>query len=194
MAVTEHPPACPVRFRVTRSWKNRKFQSYVPFGKDKEKARLLAQQLDLALAERQRAYLLRREIEGLHVLHPDGRIIGLQRQQQSRSDGRAPSDTFKIRIVVDGQPPVFKTVEICSIRTFDQAFEVAVSFIAETRGIDKNDRLFQRMLDAKACYQNAPERQSTQSRADSNDQGLFEALQLEVANFQKRIGKNVLRG
>lgn len=71
MAITLHPPENPQRFRITRTWKGNEYQVFVPFGKDINKARKEAELLDEKLAQRQRAYRLRRELDGLHVLRPN---------------------------------------------------------------------------------------------------------------------------
>lgn len=109
MAVTLHPPTNPRRFRVTRTWKGKEIQRYVEIGNDLEKARRQAELLDEQLAQRQRAYQHRRQLEGLHVLHPNGRIIGLLRQQRAR-EGR------KLHIPApDDQPVQLVMISHCDV-------------------------------------------------------------------------------
>lgn len=194
MAVTLHPPENPKRFRITRTWKGVEYQTFVPFGKDKNKARKRADELDQSLAQRQRAYQLRREIEGLNVLRPDGGIIGLHHHRIKRSD-RKPFERFHCRIEKDGKI-TFKDFVINSTRSFDDAFRLAAEFIAEMRGVEKGGSLFQRMLGSKAHYQkNDSGLNDGQSLRQSNeDEELYFLLSQEVASFVQKRRQRVISG
>lgn len=192
MAITLHPPKNPARFRITRTWKGRSFQWYVAIKGNVEKARKQAEVLDEQLAQRQRAYLLRCELEGLHVMHPDGRIIGLQYQQRIRA-GRKPTNAFKIRVVVDGRSPIFKTFEVNSRRTFDEAFELSVNFIAHERRVEKNSSTYLKMLNAKTAYlqmNHKSEKDDTKGEFEE----LFEIFAQEVQQFEQKQNYRVIRG
>lgn len=193
MGITLHPPTDPQRFRITRRWRNQEFQAYVPIGKSIEKARKQAQLLDARLAERQRAYLLRMELEGLHVLHPNGRIIGLLRQRRYRAD-RKPSDTFKIRLVLDGQGTVFKDYEIYAKRTFHEAFMLAVNFIAEAKNVEAGCELYEKMVAAKPLYEIENHSLENGTQRDNSCDDLFHILAAEVIAFQQRQGRRLIRG
>lgn len=125
MAVTLYPPSGPYCFRICRTWNGNAIQRYVPFGKDMEKARKEADKIDASLAQRQRAYRMRRDIEGLDVVNADtGLMVGVQFRYRVYRDGRpyAPMPMFHARIQVGGNPKVFKTYEVNSKRSFDEAF------------------------------------------------------------------------
>lgn len=193
MAITLHPPQNPCRFRVTRTWKGREYQYYIPIGKNLEKARKDAERLDESLAQRQRAYLLWRQLEGLHVLHPDGRIIGLWRQQRLR-EGRKPTDAFKIRLAIDGQGQVFKDFEINTRRSYDAAFLASVDFIADLRNVARDSALYQRMLAAKSLYADAPPHLPPPSSHRESEDELFRLLAEEAARFDRRRNRKVIKG
>lgn len=196
MAITLHPPENPRRFRITRTWKRMKFQRYVAIGKNMEKAREQAELLDEQLAQRQRAYQHRRELEGLHVLHPDGRIIGLLRQQRIRED-RKPADAFKIRLSISGHPPVIKDFEINTKRSFDEAFLSSVQFIADLRKIERDSTLYKKMLSAKTLYEELlplNTRKHSPKKATSDEDELFLLLSEEAARFDKQRRGKVIRG
>mgnify|MGYP000909674928 CR=1 FL=1 len=196
MGVTLHPPANPKRFRISRTWKNQAYQLYVPISGNVEKARRIAEELDESLASRQRAYILRLQTEGLHVMHPDGRIIGLQRQTRFR-EGRKPSDSMKIRLVKEeGQKPVFKAFSV-DHHGFDKAFQMAVDFIAEFREVEQGSDLYKRMLSAKPVYaEMVPENKQPSKPAEANPDhaALWAMLEDEVKAFQERRNVRVIRG
>lgn len=195
MAVTLHPPDHPKRFRITRTWKGVEYQTFVPFGKDINKARKIADDLDASLAQRQRAYQLRREIEGLNVLRPDGGIIGLQHNRMKRSD-RKPFERFHCRIEKGGKI-TFKDFVINASRSFDEAFRLAVEFIAERRGVVKNSALFKRMLAAKSFYEkmnSSPLNERSSCRNSSDETELFRQLSQEVACFEQKRNRRVIKG
>lgn len=193
MGITLHPPENPQRFRVTRTWKKMAFQAYVPIGRDLAKAQKEAQLLDAKLAERQRAYLLRKEVEGLHVMHPNGKIVGLLRQQRHRQ-GRHIIDAFRIRLVVDGKGTVNKEFEINSRRTVDEAFIQSVDFIAQLREVEKNSSLYRRMLASKPLYTNITSTPPVPPKGDLSDNELFHILAAEVERFQKNRRNKIIRG
>ncbi len=196
MGVTLHPPANPKRFRISRTWKNQAYQLYVPIAGNVDKARKIAEELDDSLAQRQRAYLLRLEVEGLHVMHPDGRIIGLQRQTRFR-EGRKPSDSMKIRLVKqEGDKPVFKAFSV-DHHGFEKAFELSVDFIAEFRGVERDSELYRKMLSAKSVYahMNAvsqPEQEKAGKTAEHEE--LWAALEDEARAFQEKRNIQLIRG
>jgi len=206
MGVTLHPPANPKRFRISRTWKNKAYQLYVPIAGNVDKARKIAEELDESLAQRQRAYLLRLQTEGLHVMHPDGRIIGLQRQTRFR-EGRKPSDSMKIRLVKEeGDKPVFKAFSV-DHHGFDKAFQLSVDFIAEFREVEQGSDLYKKMLGSKTIYavmvpELKPEKESKAAKeSDSkNAEGLAEHAELwavledEVKAFQERRNVKIIRG
>lgn len=194
MAVTLHPPDNPKRFRITRTWKGVEYQTFVPFGKDINKARKLASELDESLAQRQRAYQLRREIEGLNVLRPGGGIIGLQHHRIQRGD-RKPFERFHCRLEKDGKI-TFKDFVINASRSFDEAFRLAVEFIAEMRGVDKASAIFQRMLDSKSHYEKIDPRLGdikTLSQPFEEDD-LYRHLSQEVACFEQKRKRRIISG
>lgn len=194
MAVTLHPPENPKRFRVTRTWKGVEYQTFVPFGKDLNKSRKVADELDQSLAQRQRAYQLRREIEGLHVLRPDGGIIGLQHHKIKRCD-RKPFERFHCRLEKNGKI-TFKDFVINASRPFDYAFRLAVEFIAEMRGVEKNSALFQRMLAAKPYYEKIDTSLSERRELSQPafDDELYRQLAQEVACFEQKRKLRVISG
>lgn len=194
MAITLHPPENPKRFRITRTWKGREHQRFVPFGKDINKARKLAEELDASLAQRQRAYQLLREMDGLTVLRAGGGIIGVQHERIRRSD-RKPFERFHCKFEQNGEV-IFKDFTINSTRSFDDAFRLAVEFIADKRGVDKDSALFQRMMDSKPHYQkshsflhkpNAPTR-------DPEVNAWAHRLSQEVACFERKQNNRVISG
>lgn len=196
MGVTLHPPANPKRFRVSRTWKNQAYQLYVPIGSNLEKARKIAEELDESLAQRQRAYLLRLQTEGLHVLHEDGRIIGLQRQVRFR-EGRKPSDSMKIRLVKsEGEKPVFKAFSV-DHHGFEKAFQMSVDFIAEFRSVEKGCSLYKRMLQAQTLYANTTQENRVERKKPSEPTdvaALWAMLENEVKAFQERRSVHLIRG
>lgn len=194
MAVTLHPPGNPKRFRITRTWKGVENQKFVSFGKDKRKARRLADELDESLAQRQRAYQLRREIEGLNVLRPDGGIIGLQHHRIQRSD-RKPFERFHCRIEKGGKV-TFKDFVINATRPFDDAFRLAVEFIAEMRGVEKNSGLFQRMLDTMPHYEKVDAASTGRKKLpqSSEEEELYFLLSQEAASFEQKRKRRVISG
>lgn len=196
MGVTLHPPANPKRFRVSRTWKNQAYQLYVPISGNIEKARKVAEELDDSLAQRQRAYLLRLETEGLHVMHPDGRIIGLQRQTRYR-EGRKPSNSMKIRLVKqEGEKPVFKAFSV-DFHGFEKAFQLSIDYIADFREVDRGSDLYKKMLASQPIYaamvpENKPELQEKEPATDHSE--LWAILEEEVKSFQERRNVRIIRG
>lgn len=194
MAVTLHPPGNPKRFRITRTWKGVEYQTFVPFGKNINKARKLADELDESFAKRQRAYQLRREIEGMNVLRPGGGIIGLQHHRIQRSD-RKPFERFHCRIEKGGKI-TFKDFVINAKRPFDDAFRLAVEFISEMRGVEKNSAIFQRMLDTKPHYEKTDSSltgEKTHPQA-SEEEDLYLLLSQEAARFEQNRKRRVISG
>lgn len=196
MGVTLHPPANPKRFRISRTWKNQAYQLYVPIAGNVEKARKIAEELDDSLAARQRAYMLRLETEGLHVMHPDGRIIGLQRQTRYR-EGRKPSDSMKIRLVKnEGDKPVFKAYSV-DHHGFDKAFQLSVDFIADFRGVERDSELYRKMLAAKSVYATMspakPHDNEPAGKTVEHDE-LWAALEDEARAFQEKRNIQLIRG
>lgn len=194
MAVTLHPPDNPKRFRITRTWKGTEHQRFVPIGKDINKARKLAEELDASLAQRQRAYHLRREMEGLNVLRPGGGIIGVQHEIIRRSD-RKPFARFHCKFEQNGEV-IFKDFVINATRSFDEAFQLAVEFIADKRGVDKDSAVFQRMMDSKSHYQKLGlllHDQKALAQA-SDDDAWVRKLSQEVACFQRKRNNRIISG
>lgn len=167
---------------------------FVPFGKDINKARKEAELLDEKLAQRQRAYRLHRELDGLHVLRPNGGIIGLQHNRMQRSD-RKPFERFHCRVEQNGKI-TFKDFIINRSRTFDEAFQMAVEFIAEKRDVDKNSIIFKRMLAEKVFYEKAKSSYSNQKESclNSEEKELFRHLSQEAANFELNRNRHVVKG
>lgn len=196
MGVTLHPPANPKRFRISRTWKNQAYQLYVPIAGNVDKARKIAEELDDSLAQRQRAYMLRLETEGLHVMHPDGRIIGLQRQTRYR-EGRKPSDSMKIRLVKqEGDKPVFKAYSV-DHHGFDKAFQLSVDFIADFREVERDSDLYKKMQAAKPVYatisaSDTPEKEKHEKTAEHDE--LWAALEDEAKAFQVKRNIQLIRG
>jgi len=194
MAITLHPPENPKRFRVTRTWKGLEHQRFVPFGKDINKAWKLAEELDASLAQRQRAYQLLREMDGLTVLRAGGGIIGVQHETIRRSD-RKPFERFHCKFEQNGVV-IFKDFVINSKRSFDDAFRMAVEFIAAMRSVDKSSPLFQQMMASKPHYQklslplNDPK---VLARESEEDEWVYRLSQ-EVACFEQKRKRRVISG
>lgn len=194
MGVTLHPPGNPKRLRISRTWKNQAFQVYVPIGGNLEKARSIAEELDEKLAQRQRAYQLRLELEGLHIMHPDGRIIGLQRQTRIR-EGRKPADSLKIRMVKEGEKPIFKAYSV-DLHGFDKAFQMSVDYIADQKNVERDSSVYKKMLAAKTIYA----AMVPSVKAEATEQGEEEhddlrlMLEQEVRAFQDKRQVRIIRG
>ncbi|NOQ78046.1 MAG: hypothetical protein GQ546_01450 [Gammaproteobacteria bacterium] len=81
--------------------------------------------------------------------HPDGRIIGLTRQQQQSNDRVV--DIFKLRIRLPDGSISWGSISI-DLHGFDNAFAQALERIAEVLDINKRTKIYRQMKNAKAAY------------------------------------------
>lgn len=127
------------------------------------------------------------------MLRIDGKIVGLNFHVIHRR-GRKPFERFHYRFESNGRV-VFKDFVISSgTRTFDQAFILAVEFIADIRGVERCGSIFKEMISAKRHYENSNclEDMENSGTAISEDE-LFKILSQEVSCFEsKRKNKRVI--
>jgi hypothetical protein len=150
MGITLHQDGDRQYYRITKAWNGKEVQQYVRIGRNRDAAWRKAQQVEEGLAQRQRAALTRKRMDGSGILNPDGHVTGLQLLYRTRA-GRTPWFEFKLRVKEPGKPVRFRTVSISS-HGFIDAFELSVAGICELRDIDTGSALAQRLFAARHVY------------------------------------------
>lgn len=199
MAVTPHPPENPTCWRVYRAWDRRRVvhQHYIPFGRNREKAKREALKLDESLAERQRAHELRKQLTGDCWMNTDGSIVGLQRRTRVR--GASATDLLIVQISVASLSKQIKKEFSIPAMGFEHAFQAAITFIADARGIDRRSLAFQRMQAAESFYllkmdaMPPPATTSQEPGIQSDLAALERALQHSAQDFVDKRSRGVVR-
>jgi len=117
--------------------------------KREREIRAMAKARDKELLEYQKVCQAEEDAANPIKFHPDGRIVGLTRQQQ-KSQSRM-IDIFKLRFKLADKNIYWGSVSI-DYHGFDIAFDYALERIADTIGINKRTKIYRQMKKAKAAY------------------------------------------
>lgn len=178
MGITLHQDGDREYYRVTKAWNGKEIQKYIRIGRNRDAALRRARQVEESLAQRQRAALALKRLDGAGILHADGRITGLQLLYRTR-EGRTPWLEFKLRVKEPGKSVQFRTVSI-SAHGFVNAFSLAVDNLCTLRGLSQQSELVARM-------------QATQSRYADDVQALLLAHEGQEIAGRARIAAEVSR-
>ena len=120
-----------------------------PVSKKREKEiRSMAKARDKELLAWQADYQQQIDAANPVKFHPDGRIVGLTRQQQA--DGQS-IDIFKLRIRLPDGNIAWGSISI-DLYGFEEAFAQALERIAELLEINKRTKIYRQMKSAYAAY------------------------------------------
>ncbi len=180
--------------RITRAINGKEQQRYVRVeGTSKaamKRAMKEAKEIDQRLEQWQTAVKQLIALSGDNLIHEDGTIVGLQLQTRFR-DGRRPATEFKIRVKLNDQPPLFKSVSVDKYG-FDEAFQISVNRICEMRNLSEESEAFDKLMAAKEAYlekhkesEPSDKMRLVSSRRKDQEDGLFDQLK---GIFRKKAG------
>lgn len=182
-------------WRVVRSWSGMTYQEYVPIdSKEPERARKKAEAIDEAFSQRQRASYARKVFDLKYHLDDSGKIRGLSRQIQKRTDGRV-NEVLRLRVNLPWEEsPRYTTVSVTRYG-LEEAFKIALNRYCDWYGFDTRSELRKALSQCVSAYMDAPIAPTLEVPSQAPQSDIRSGLEEEIAAFLSQRKKGpVIRG